>query len=306
MNRFLHLLLVTDNHSSALALREKLLEVEGLEFGIAQVSNLNDALEKLSTNPNFDTVLLDLRLPSEALKKIRSQNETIPIITLHSELEIEQLSEFIRDGADSCLLIDKIDGNRIAISILSVMRSKEDSSTKLAIATDPLDKLEQSIEQELVATTPLTFFLEKLVRGLENLPAVDHKISILLIDETRKRLLHGAAPSLPPAYNAAIDGIAIGYKVGSCGTAAFCNHPVYCVDITTDPLWEDFSELAISHGLRACWSIPFSNNNREVIGTFAIYYDKPKFPTAAERQYIHRGADIASRLINAYRSLPLA
>jgi len=45
--------------------------------------------------------------------------------------------------------------------------------------------------------------------------------SILLLDANAKCLRHGAAPSLPPAYTQAIDGIVIGPSVGSCGTAAY-------------------------------------------------------------------------------------
>ena len=39
--------------------------------------------------------------------------------------------------------------------------------------------------------------------------------SILILSDDGKRLHEGAAPSLPEAYNAAIDGITVGYGVGS-------------------------------------------------------------------------------------------
>ena len=47
--------------------------------------------------------------------------------------------------------------------------------------------------------------------------------SILILDDNGQQLREGAAPSLPEAYNRAIDGVAIGPSVGSCGTAAFTN-----------------------------------------------------------------------------------
>src|ERR1700761_9683518 len=80
--------------------------------------------------------------------------------------------------------------------------------------------------------------------------------SILILSEDGKRLNEGAAPSLPADYNAAIDGIAVGYGVGSCGTAAATGNPVIVADIATDPLWADFRDLALHHELRACWSMP--------------------------------------------------
>jgi GAF domain-containing protein len=106
--------------------------------------------------------------------------------------------------------------------------------------------------------------------------------SILLLDDEGKRLRHGAAPSLPSDYCAAIDGVAIGPKVGSCGTAAYLGHPIYVTDIESDPLWADFRELAAKYDLRACWSTPIKGRTRPILGTFAIYYRTPRSPTPDE------------------------
>jgi PAS domain S-box-containing protein len=92
------------------------------------------------------------------------------------------------------------------------------------------------------------------------------------------RLRHGAAPSLPDAYNRAIDGLLIGPAAGSCGTAAFRREPVYVSDIAADPLWEEYSDLALGHGLRACWSQPILTRDRALLGTFAMYDRSPREP----------------------------
>ncbi|MFX8797546.1 GAF domain-containing protein, partial [Acinetobacter baumannii] len=85
-------------------------------------------------------------------------------------------------------------------------------------------------------------------------------------------LLLGAAPSLPEAYNQAIHGVAIGPKVGSCGTAAFTRQRVVVEDIATDPLWTDYRHVALAAGLHACWSQPIFASTGQVLGTFAIYH----------------------------------
>ena len=110
--------------------------------------------------------------------------------------------------------------------------------------------------------------------------------SILVLDEDGEHLRHGAAPSLPRDYCAAIDGVKIGPKVGSCGTAAYLGHPVYVTDIAKDPLWADFKDLAAQYGLRACWSTPIDGQTRRVLGTFAIYYRTPRSPTPDELEAI--------------------
>jgi len=135
--------------------------------------------------------------------------------------------------------------------------------------------------------------LDALMRGLEE-QAPGALCSVLLLDQTGTRLLHGAAPSLPSEYSRAIDGIAIGPSAGSCGTAAHDNRQVIVSDITSDPLWAEYRALALRHGLRACWSTPIRADDGRVLGTFATYYREPKQPEAAELELIARAQGIVS------------
>ena len=135
--------------------------------------------------------------------------------------------------------------------------------------------------------------LDDLCRLVEEL-AGGSVSSILLLDAKTRQLRHGAAPSLPASYSKAIDGIVIGPSVGSCGTAAHRAEPVIVADIATDPLWADFRDLALSHGLRACWSSPIVSSAGEVLGTFATYYRQPRSPTPEERNVIERFTQVAS------------
>jgi PAS domain S-box-containing protein len=116
--------------------------------------------------------------------------------------------------------------------------------------------------------------------------------SILLLDKDGARLRHGAAPSLPGFYNAAIDGVEIGPQAGSCGTAAYRREAVIVTDILSDPLWQDYRELASQAGLRACWSTPILTPSGRVLGTFAMYYREVRSPGPLETQLI----EVATRL----------
>jgi len=135
--------------------------------------------------------------------------------------------------------------------------------------------------------------LNALCRLVEEL-ASGSLSSILLLDTNANRLRHGAAPSLPINYTEAIDGIAIGPSVGSCGTAAYRAEPVIVSDIATDPLWADFRDLALAHGLRACWSRPILSSEGKVLGTFAIYYREPRSPTPQDHDLIEQITHLAS------------
>jgi PAS domain S-box-containing protein len=118
--------------------------------------------------------------------------------------------------------------------------------------------------------------------------------SILLLDPDGKSLRHGAAPSLPRAYIEAVDGAAIGPSAGSCGTAAYRAEPVIVADIATDPLWADYRDLALPHGLRACWSSPILSSEGKVLGTFATYYREPRSPAPQEHNVIEQITHLAS------------
>jgi len=124
--------------------------------------------------------------------------------------------------------------------------------------------------------------------------------SILLRDG--QKLRHGAAPTLPDAYCAAIDGVEWGPCAGSCGTATYFGRPIYVTDIATDPLWADYKDLALQHGLRACWSTPIFDDERNVIGTFAIYHLTPGAPTNEEIAAIQTITDSVARAILWSRS----
>jgi PAS domain S-box-containing protein len=133
---------------------------------------------------------------------------------------------------------------------------------------------------------PVEQALGELMTTVEAHSAAGMRGSILILDEDGKRLLHGAAPSLPDDYCSAIDGVEIGPCVGSCGTAAFTQKPVFVSDISTDPLWADFRDLAAEHGLGACWSIPIFSGTGKLLGTFALYYGKPKQPTSEDLELV--------------------
>ncbi|WP_245500190.1 EAL domain-containing protein, partial [Mesorhizobium sp. M4B.F.Ca.ET.089.01.1.1] len=110
--------------------------------------------------------------------------------------------------------------------------------------------------------------------------------SVLLLDKDGSHLRHGGAPSLAKEYTAAIDGIAIGPKVGSCGTAVYRREPVIVADIMQDPLWEEYRQVAAPFGYRSCWSTPILSHQGAVLGVFAMYSMTVREPTEAETRLI--------------------
>ncbi len=154
---------------------------------------------------------------------------------------------------------------------------------------------------EMVALgSPLEDILQELVNVVEA-QAPGALCSILQTSSDGTRLHPAASATLPDEYVRATDGLEIGEGVGSCGTAAFRNEPVIVTDIEHDPLWTHGKEIALPHGLRACWSTPIVSTHGGVIGTMAIYYRETRAPSEGERELVHVAARIAGIAIERRR-----
>jgi diguanylate cyclase (GGDEF)-like protein/PAS domain S-box-containing protein len=139
---------------------------------------------------------------------------------------------------------------------------------------------ERGVLRLITRNTPLPELLDEVCRRAEALLGEGASCSILLLDPDGVHARVGGAPSLPPQFSAAINGVAIGPRVGSCGTAMYERRLVIVEDIETDPLWADYRHLALPLGLRACWSVPFENDAGTVLGAFAVYYPTSRRPSA--------------------------
>ena len=138
---------------------------------------------------------------------------------------------------------------------------------------------------------PLEVVLEEVLFGLEAiLPGALTSVNLLSPDGTHFQA--GVGPSLPAAYNQALDGHPIGPSAGSCGTAAFRREPVIVSDIETDSLWADYRELALPHGLRACWSLPVLDTTGKVFATLAVYYREPQSPEPEDLTLVGGAASV--------------
>ena len=167
-------------------------------------------------------------------------------------------------------------------------------------------KVEQMLASEtrilemMGSDAPLSAVLAEICLMIEGLSS-GVLCSVLLLEEDEAHLRHGAGPSLPASYARILDGMAIGPARGSCGTAAFTGQQVVVTDIASHPFWADFRELALAHGLRACWSTPIISAAGKILGTFAIYNQTPRQPTA-EAPIVARASHLACLAIERKRT----
>jgi diguanylate cyclase (GGDEF)-like protein/PAS domain S-box-containing protein len=160
--------------------------------------------------------------------------------------------------------------------------------------------LAQTTLLRLIAeAAPLSEILELLCHLVEQ-QAPGLRCSVLLLGSD-DRLYHGAAPSLPPRYLAAIDGLPIGPQAGSCGTAAYLDRPIFVEDIASDPRWADYREAALEAGLRACWSTPIRGTGGNVLGTLALYAGEPRGPQPNEERLLELATQLAALALERWQ-----
>lgn len=165
------------------------------------------------------------------------------------------------------------------------------------VKREAYDQFRNLILEKLAKNESINNILNSLVLGLENInPEI--RCSILLLDESGKHLLVGAAPSLPDFYNQAIHRIEIGEAVGSCGAAAWRGSRVVVEDIATHPYWKNFTELADRAELGACWSQPIISALGKTLGTFAIYHKQKHTPSDFDILIIEQSANLIAIAID--------
>lgn len=164
-------------------------------------------------------------------------------------------------------------------------------------------------------------FHVNLRRLLENIaashPLTDNLLGILLLIETQfsrkkasinllsadgSRLARCYSLKLPAELMRSLEGLEVGPKHGSCGTAAFEKRVVIVNDIETDPLWSEHRFLVEPYELRSCWSLPIYAANRRVMGTIAIYDAEPSTPAPGELELVADCAHIAGIAIERAQS----
>lgn len=147
----------------------------------------------------------------------------------------------------------------------------------------------------IVEQAPLLQVLDALVEGAQQMDP-SASCTVLLLDD--RGFLHVAsAPDLPEEYNAAIDGLAAGYALGSCGTAAYLGERVIVEDVRIHPYWQPYQALVDIAGIRSCWSEPIKNRKGKVLGTFAIYHKEVTVPSEQDIQLISESAALAEIVI---------
>lgn len=123
-----------------------------------------------------------------------------------------------------------------------------------------------------VDVTPLKVALDAMILEVEALSPSGFLGSILLLNEAGDYLQHCAGPSLPQAYNDAIEGISIFPNRGSGDAEPSRDEQLFDSNVASGAFLSELREPALAHGLQACWSTLIRSAEGRVIGAFVMYH----------------------------------
>jgi PAS domain S-box-containing protein len=152
----------------------------------------------------------------------------------------------------------------------------------------------------LVADRPLPEILDALCRIAEDRAERPIRASVHLVLEGGRHLVTAAAPNLPGAFVAGVDGLEIRPDAATCPAAAARGEPVLTPRIAVDPGWAPLRHLPLGLGLQAAWCTPILSSRGEVLGTFASYFPEPREPAREERQLVEVLSAIAAIAIERH------
>jgi PAS domain S-box-containing protein len=104
-------------------------------------------------------------------------------------------------------------------------------------------------------------------------------------------------------YARHVDGFKIGPESLACCLVSLKAEPVISPDVERDLRWEPWQWLARLHGYRGCWLFPIQAVGGPVLGTFALYFPKPRMPVDDDLNVASALERAAALIISQYREV---
>jgi PAS domain S-box-containing protein len=154
---------------------------------------------------------------------------------------------------------------------------------------------EKRVLEMVAGSHPMSEILRALCKFVESTTSGCY-CGVVSMDPSGTRFEYGAAPSLPENFITSIVGRPIDVDSDPCSVAAHRNEQVFAADLMSERRWalQAWHQMALTHGLQACWATPISSAAGKVLGAFAIYYNEPRTLTPLDQSLIEQITDIAS------------
>ena len=140
---------------------------------------------------------------------------------------------------------------------------------------------------------PLAAALECLATLAEATIAGGRAVVLVADESSSGEILRlGAAPSFPPEFGWAFDGLGVDPTGGPCAAAAFRQRPVVAHDLATEVRRPEH-RAATMQGLETCWAVPVhSTKTPGVLGVLGLFFNDRVEPGPGELDAVNRVAQL--------------
>ncbi len=289
------------------SLNEELLTVnEELENKVRELAFANDDMKNLLNNTGIATLFLDNEL---RIKRFTVQAKRIinliasdagrPIGDIVSQLEYRNL---VADAGEvlQTLVYKEIEvrGHDWSWYQMRIMpyRTADNVIDGLAVTFVDITRLKRSeillaanykaLTMTLIEQAAMEDVLDEILKTIEGqTPGIWCAASRV----ENGRLYNCSAPSLPGAFNDVLDGIEVKADAfAPCALSAWFDRHIIDDDLAAISPSTAFTELALSHDIRASWSQPIHDVEKRVVGVFTIYYLKAHRPFDMEEALVNQ------------------
>jgi diguanylate cyclase (GGDEF)-like protein/PAS domain S-box-containing protein len=151
---------------------------------------------------------------------------------------------------------------------------------------------ERRVFERLAANVDLPMALEAITEVVEKV-VPGATCVIRRLDIQSQRLYHCAGPKLPAAYIAAMEGVEVDARNGSCAAAVYLQRQVIVADTARDALWENRRRVVRAAGFASAWSTPIRASDGGILGTLAIYFRAARHPVRRDFELMARMSQLA-------------
>ncbi|MDP0500655.1 MAG: response regulator [Verrucomicrobiota bacterium JB022] len=197
MSQLIHLLIIEDNPTDVILLREQLKEVPGIRFSFDTADTLRAGLERMGKR-NYDAVLLDLGLPDadgqEGIARLVEADRTMPLIILTGLADEEEALRAVSLGAQDYLIKGDAEPSLLVRSIRYAIERKN-----MQVEQEMMERqIQQTQKLDAIGTLAggIAHDINNMLTPVLALAEVgrmqDHKDFNMIFDEIRDSVLHAS------------------------------------------------------------------------------------------------------------------
>jgi len=154
---------------------------------------------------------------------------------------------------------------------------------------------EKQVLEQIVSGASLPEVLEILAHNIE--AQSGRMFCTILLSDDQGRLQHAGAYGISKDFLSAAKRLVIPPTADTFARTGTTGEAHASLDMSSEPVWADYRELALRHGLQASWAAPIHSTTGSVLGLVATYYREHDNPDPHDLRLIEIACNLTRIVI---------